>query len=84
VKTIFRATNVPVEFEEFNVSGDLRDQDNERKMKAAIDSLKRNRFGLKGIDSSYDNNFNNNLLNMLLFVFFPFFKVPSTYLYCDY
>ena len=48
VKTIFKAANVPVDWDEYNVSGYKQGKENEQSMKAAIDSLKRNKVGLKG------------------------------------
>lgn len=47
VKDIFDHCNVPVEFEEFAVSGE--NDPNDTEFKKAMDSLKRNKVGLKGI-----------------------------------
>ena len=49
VKSVFKASNVPILWDEYNVSGNVRDKQNDEKMKAAIDSLRRNKVGLKGI-----------------------------------
>lgn len=46
VKEIFTALNVPVEFDQYNVSGETGGD--EKVFKAAMDSLKRNKVGLKG------------------------------------
>lgn len=47
VKEIFEHTNAPIEFEEFNVSGEtLQDQS---VFQRSMDSLRRNRVGLKGV-----------------------------------
>jgi len=47
VKEIFEHTNVPIEFEEFNISGEtLEDQ---AVFQRSMDSLRRNRVGLKGV-----------------------------------
>jgi len=47
VKEIFEHANVPVEFEEFAVSGET--DPNETEFKKSMDSLRRNKVGLKGI-----------------------------------
>ncbi|PLW34336.1 hypothetical protein PCANC_09643 [Puccinia coronata f. sp. avenae] len=47
VKEIFEHTNAPIEFEEFNISGEtLEDQ---AVFQRSMDSLRRNRVGLKGV-----------------------------------
>ncbi|KAH9467461.1 hypothetical protein MJO29_005913 [Puccinia striiformis f. sp. tritici] len=47
VKEIFEHTNTPIEFEEFNISGEtLEDQ---AVFQRSMDSLRRNRVGLKGV-----------------------------------
>jgi isocitrate dehydrogenase (NAD+) len=46
VKEIFDTANVPVEFEEFAVSGENDPTDSE--FRKAMDSLRRNKVGLKG------------------------------------
>jgi isocitrate/isopropylmalate dehydrogenase len=46
VKEIFTALNVPVEFDQYDVSGETGGD--ETVFKAAMDSLKRNKVGLKG------------------------------------
>lgn len=48
VKAIFTAVNAPIDFEQYDISGYKQDKENETKMKAAIDSLRRNKVGLKG------------------------------------
>ncbi|KDN46823.1 putative IDH1-isocitrate dehydrogenase [NAD] subunit 1, mitochondrial [Tilletiaria anomala UBC 951] len=47
VKEIFESLNVPVEWEEFNVSGETHGS--EALFKEAMESLRRNKVGLKGI-----------------------------------
>ncbi|KAF9360412.1 isocitrate dehydrogenase (NAD(+)) idh1 [Mortierella sp. NVP85] len=47
VKTIFRATNVPVDWEQFDVSGYTSADDT--LFKRSVESLRRNKVGLKGI-----------------------------------
>jgi isocitrate dehydrogenase (NAD+) len=50
VKTIFKADNVPVEFEQVDVSGvDTGDKHSEELFQESISSLRRNKLGLKGI-----------------------------------
>lgn len=55
VKTIFKAANVPVDWEEYSVSGYKQDKQNEGSMKAAVDSLRRNKIGLKGVLACIDD-----------------------------
>ena len=47
VEQVFEAANVPVEFEHSNVSGETDPTDTE--FKKSMDSLRRNKVGLKGI-----------------------------------
>ena len=47
VKTIFKAANVPVDWEQFDVSGYTTADDNT--FKQSVESLRRNKVGLKGI-----------------------------------
>ncbi|MBW0531030.1 hypothetical protein O181_070745 [Austropuccinia psidii MF-1] len=47
VKEIFEHTNVPIEFEEFNFSGQT--SQDQSAFQRSMDSLRRNRVGLKGI-----------------------------------
>lgn len=47
VKEIFEHTNAPIEFEEFNVSGETSEQ--QSVFQRSMDSLRRNRVGLKGV-----------------------------------
>lgn len=47
VKEIFTSLNVPVEWEQYNVSGETHGD--EAEFKRAMESLKRNKVGLKGI-----------------------------------
>ncbi|OLY80090.1 Isocitrate dehydrogenase [NAD] subunit 1, mitochondrial [Smittium mucronatum] len=47
VKKVFKAANVPVDFEQFNVSGTSSDMDPQ--LQSAVLSIKRNKVGLKGI-----------------------------------
>jgi isocitrate dehydrogenase (NAD+) len=49
VKTVFGAAAVPVEWEEFSVTGYEQSKENDAKMQAAIDSLRRTKVGLKGV-----------------------------------
>lgn len=50
VKTIFKADNVPIEWEQIDVSGvDTGNKHSEELFKESIESLKRNKLGLKGI-----------------------------------
>ncbi|KAK2812358.1 isocitrate dehydrogenase (NAD(+)) idh1 [Emmonsiellopsis sp. PD_5] len=50
VKTIFKADNVPIEWEQVDVSGvDAGNKHSEELFKESIASLKRNKLGLKGI-----------------------------------
>ena len=46
VKEIFEYVNAPIEWEQYNVSG--MSSDGEELFKQAVESLKRNRVGLKG------------------------------------
>lgn len=64
VKSIFRASGAPVEWDEYSISGNVRDKGNDDKMKAAIDSLKRNKVGLKGILYTPVNKFGSSSLNV--------------------
>ena len=49
VKTIFKADNVPIDWEQVDVSGvDSGDKHSEELFRESIASLKRNRLGLKG------------------------------------
>lgn len=50
VKTIFKADNVPIEWEQVDVSGvDTGNKHSEELFKESIASLRRNKLGLKGI-----------------------------------
>src|SRR5436305_13587787 len=50
VQTIFKADNVPVEWEQVDVSGvESGDKHSEELFREAVASLKRNKLGLKGI-----------------------------------
>ena len=56
VKAIFKYENVPIDFEEIDVHG-IGDEPGARELFAqSIESLKRNRVGLKGFPSSYKSN----------------------------
>ena len=46
MKEIFEYVNAPIEWEQYNVSG--MSSDGEELFKQALESLKRNRVGLKG------------------------------------
>ena len=50
VKEIFEAVNAPIEWDQFNVSG--MSSTGEEMFKQAMDSLKRNKVGLKGVACS--------------------------------
>ena len=50
VKTIYKADNVPIEWEQVDVSGvETGDKHSEELFRESIASLKRNKLGLKGI-----------------------------------
>lgn len=50
MKTIFKADNVPIEFEQIDVTGvETGDKHSEDLFRESIASLKRNKLGLKGI-----------------------------------
>lgn len=48
MKEIFDYVNAPIEWEQYNVSGVSPTGEGEELFKAAMESLKRNRVGLKG------------------------------------
>lgn len=49
VKTIFKADNVPIEWEQIDVTGvETGDKHSEELFRESIASLKRNKLGLKG------------------------------------
>lgn len=51
MKTIFKADNVPIEWEQIDVTGvETGDKHSEELFRESIASLKRNKLGLKGID----------------------------------
>ena len=50
VKEVFDALNVPVEWEQYDLSGDMQERD--ARFQQAMDSLRRNKVGLKGILST--------------------------------
>lgn len=50
VKTIFKADNVPIEWEQVDVSGvETGDKHSEELFRESIASLRRNKIGLKGM-----------------------------------
>lgn len=54
VKTVFKADNVPIEWEQVDVTGvESGDKHSEELFRESIASLKRNKIGLKGIASCY-------------------------------
>ena len=54
VKTIFKADNVPIEWEQIDVSGvETGDKHSEELFRESIASLKRNKLGLKGVDCDW-------------------------------
>ena len=56
VKTIFKADNVPIEFEQIDVSGvDTGDKHSEELFRESIASLQRNKIGLKGKVSRFSH-----------------------------
>ncbi len=53
VKTIFKADNVPIEWEQIDVTGvETGDKHSEELFRESIASLKRNKLGLKGRELS--------------------------------
>ena len=53
VKTVFKADNVPIEWEQIDVSGvETGDKHSEELFRESIASLKRNKIGLKGMTAS--------------------------------
>ena len=52
VKEIFEYVNAPIEWEQYNVSG--MSSEGEQLFKQAMESLRRNRVGLKGMSSKLD------------------------------
>ncbi|CDS05849.1 hypothetical protein LRAMOSA08377 [Lichtheimia ramosa] len=48
LKKVFEALDVPVEFEQYNLSGVNNDQDNDELLQEALASLRRNKIGIKG------------------------------------
>lgn len=56
VKTIFKADNVPIEWEQVDVTGvETGDKHSEELFRESIASLKRNKLGLKGIFGRLDS-----------------------------
>lgn len=56
VKTVFKADNVPIEWEQIDVTGvETGDKHSEELFRESIASLKRNKLGLKGkaVDTSW-------------------------------
>ena len=54
VKTIFKADNVPIEWEQIDVTGvETGDKHSEELFRESIASLKRNKLGLKGVDCQW-------------------------------
>ena len=52
VKTIFKADNVPIEWEQVDVTGvESGDKHSEELFRESIASLKRNKLGLKGVSN---------------------------------
>lgn len=53
VKTVFKADNVPIEWEQIDVTGvESGDKHSEELFRESIASLKRNKLGLKGMELS--------------------------------
>ncbi|KAI9141716.1 isocitrate dehydrogenase, NAD-dependent [Paraphysoderma sedebokerense] len=61
VKTIFKAANAPIEWEQYNVSGEKID---DGLLKASVDSLRRNKVGLKGIFFTPISRFGRSSFNV--------------------
>ncbi|KTW31412.1 isocitrate dehydrogenase, NAD-dependent [Pneumocystis carinii B80] len=66
VKTIFKSQKVPVDFEQIDVTGKIKPDEENDLFKQGIESLKRNKIGLKGIlytplDCSDHSSFNVSL-----------------------
>jgi isocitrate dehydrogenase (NAD+) len=82
VKAIFKADNVPIEWEQVDVSGmDTGDKHAEELFRESIASLKRNKLGLKGMDAPIHSSCNSsNERNVRLIDFFQkaFFTLPSS------
>jgi isocitrate dehydrogenase (NAD+) len=51
VKTIFKAANVPIDWEQFNLSG-YDEVPDEKLLRQAMDSIRRNKVALKGTVSN--------------------------------
>ena len=54
MKEIFEHVNAPIEWEQYNVSG--MSSEGEDLFKQAMESLRRNRVGLKGMSSAHDSH----------------------------
>lgn len=54
VKTIFKSQKVPVDFEQIDVTGQVKPDGENDLFKQSIESLKRNKIGLKGRDFQRD------------------------------
>jgi isocitrate dehydrogenase (NAD+) len=65
VKDIFQAAKLPIEWEQYNVSG-YPDKADTGLTKAATDSLKRNKVGLKGILFTPIARYGHQSLNVAL------------------
>ena len=56
VKTIFRAAHVPIEWEQFDITG-YTDSKDESKLRQAVDSIRKNKVALKGENRYLDLDF---------------------------
>lgn len=65
VKEIFEAVNAPIEWDQFNVSG--MSSTGEDLFKQAMDSLKRNKVGLKGASFCFLRLGASHTLRILIF-----------------
>lgn len=58
VKTVFKADNVPIEWEQVDVTGvESGDKHSEELFRESIASLKRNKLGLKGMKDPVKDNY---------------------------
>ena len=67
VKTIFKADNVPIDWEQIDVTGvETGDKHSEELFRESIASLKRNKLGLKGVDCHWQQ-----AMEMLMIARYP-------------
>ena len=82
VKEIFEAVNAPIEWDQYNVSG--MSSTGEDLFKQAMDSLKRNRVGLKGMFNLFYLLMSGLLLISYRYPFHPDFNNGTYLLECCY